>query len=185
MKVEKTYAELIAQIEELENQLNESHDIIDAIRKGEVDAFVLKNDNNKHELYTLKTADHTYRVFIEKMADGAITINKDGLILYCNSSFANMVNIPIEKLLGSSFIDWIPEQHKNVVGKMIENAWTRETKQEINLVANNTQIPVLLSLNTLDIDEGIALSIIVTDLSFRRKCRSNFGKRTASWKKLS
>ena len=32
------------------------------------------------ELYTLKTAGQTYRVFI-KMAEGAVTLNREGIIL--------------------------------------------------------------------------------------------------------
>ena len=43
-----TYEELITQHEELKSRLEEAHDIIDAIRDGEVDAFIVKN-NNKHD----------------------------------------------------------------------------------------------------------------------------------------
>jgi len=43
------------------------------IRSGQIDALVVKSDNG-HQLYTLKTADQTYRVFIEKMTEGAVTL---------------------------------------------------------------------------------------------------------------
>jgi two-component system CheB/CheR fusion protein len=107
MEVTKTHAEFIAEIEELKSQLEEAHDTIEAIRTGEVDAFIVKNDDG-HRLYTLKSADHTYRIFIEKMTEGAVTINQDGVILYSNTSFANMVNRPLTAVLGFNFNDFIP-----------------------------------------------------------------------------
>src|ERR1700744_6774966 len=90
----KTYNELVTEIEILRSQVNEAHDIIEAIRKGEVDAFIVKNENI-HEIYTLKSADKAYRIFIEKMAEGAVTINREGIVLYSNSSFANLISYPL------------------------------------------------------------------------------------------
>src|SRR6476469_3964837 len=79
-------------ISELQRRLEEANDIIEAIRTGSVDALIV-NGEDGHQLYTLKTADQTYRVFIEKMNEGAVTLNEDGLILYSNSRFANMIQI--------------------------------------------------------------------------------------------
>jgi two-component system, OmpR family, phosphate regulon sensor histidine kinase PhoR len=170
MQLTRTYEELIAQVEELQTQLAESHDTIEAIRSGEVDAFIVKN-NNKHELYTLKTADQTYRVFIEKMAEGAVTINKEGIILYSNTSFSNMVNLPLEKVLGHPFWNFIPPHYKGTMDAVIKHAWHREVKTEVTLQRSNEQIPVLLSLNALEIDGGVALSIIVTNLSYQKEAQ--------------
>ena len=167
MELTRTYEELIAQVEELQTQLAECHDTIDAIRSGEVDAFIVKN-NDKHELYTLKTADQTYRVFIEKMAEGAVTINEEGIILYSNTSFSNMVNLPLEKVLGFPFWNFISPNYKETIDAVITHAWQREVKTEVTLQRHHNQIPVLLSLNTLEIDGGIALSIIVTNLSYQK-----------------
>jgi two-component system phosphate regulon sensor histidine kinase PhoR len=87
---------LLAEIEELRQQLEEATDTIHAIRTGQVDALVVK-DTEGHQLYTLKTADQTYRVFIEKMNEGAVTINREGIVLYCNTRFAYMADTPLEK----------------------------------------------------------------------------------------
>ncbi len=163
-----SYGDLVAQIEELKVQLLESQNIIEAIRTGEVDAFVFKNDD-KHEIYTLKSADHTYRVFIEKMAEGAVTINSEGIILYCNSSFANMVGLPFEELLATFFVDHIPEQYKEVVSRYLMEGWKKEVKAEISLVSNQKSTPVLMSINEMTIDEGPALSIILTDLTYQKQ----------------
>ena len=80
----KTREELQEELEELQYRLDEANETIEAIRTGQIDALVVQGDNG-HQLYTLKTADQTYRVFIEKMTEGAVTLNSEGLILYCNS----------------------------------------------------------------------------------------------------
>ena len=77
MEQSKSYEELLGQNQELQWRLEEANDAIEAIRTGQVDALVVKNDDT-HQLYTLKSADHTYRVFIEKMSEGAVTINQIG-----------------------------------------------------------------------------------------------------------
>ena len=170
LEATKSNKELTDTIENLQSQLNEARDIIDAIRRGEVDAFIVKTQD-KHELYTLKSADNAYRIFIEQMNDGALTINKNGIILYSNSSFANLVNIPLENVIGFSFEDFISEEYKNIVNKLIETAWsTGESKAEIILLDKaNKQVPLLLSMNTLEIDGGIAISIVATDISLQKE----------------
>ena len=66
MKEVKTYEELLEELEEIKFQLQEANDTIHAIRTGQVDALVVETKDGS-QLYTLKSADHTYRVFIEKM----------------------------------------------------------------------------------------------------------------------
>src|SRR4026209_480312 len=99
MRATKTQEELLQELEELRFQLQEANETIHAIRTGQVDALVVQSENGP-ELYTLKSSDHTYRVFIEKMKEGAVTLDSNGLILYSNSQFASMVNLPLAKVIG-------------------------------------------------------------------------------------
>src|SRR3989337_197923 len=100
--IQATREELEQQIQELRFQLDEANETIEAIRTGQVDALVVQS-NNGHQLYTLKSADQTYRVFIEKMTEGAVTLNPQGIILYCNSRFAKMINMPLSNVIGLHF----------------------------------------------------------------------------------
>ena len=163
-----TYDELLSANEELRIQLEEANDNIHAIRMGQVDAFIVKGDDG-HQLYTLKTADQTYRVFIEKMNEGAVTLNPDGLILYSNSRFAALLNLSLEKVLGSSFGNFIPGEEKNKYTELLNNGWEEECKEEISLLTSyGVEIPCLLSCNKLDLEEGPALSLIITDLTIQK-----------------
>ncbi|MDB5003127.1 MAG: Alkaline phosphatase synthesis sensor protein PhoR [Mucilaginibacter sp.] len=163
-----TYDELLNEADELRYQLEEATDTIEAIRTGQVDALIVQGDSG-HQLYTLKTADQTYRMFIEKMNEGAVTLNKEGLILYSNSRFAEMLNMPLEKVIGLSFNIFILPDHKVKFDALIKAAWQAECKEEVDLLSkNNGPVHCLLSCNTLELDEGTALSLILTDLTIQK-----------------
>lgn len=169
MKTQATYEALLAENENLRHQLDEATDTIEAIRSGQVDALIVKGkDGNK--LYTLKTADQTYRVFIEKMTEGAVTLNSNGIILYSNTRFAQMVNRPLSKVLGVAFLEFIAPADKQAFETLIAKAWQHDCKGELQLIGNNNQlIPFQLSLTTLELDEGFSMSVILTDLTAQKQ----------------
>lgn len=165
----KTKEELLKELEELRFQLNEANDTIEAIRTGQVDALVVHGKDGRHQVYTLRSADQTYRFFIEKMTEGAITLNQQGLILYCNSQFASMAGLSLSQVIGKSFEQFIIADDIYRYKKFFETSWERDCKLELMLKTNEAQTPVQLSLTTLDLQEGRALSIIVTDLTAQKR----------------
>jgi two-component system CheB/CheR fusion protein len=168
MLKQRTFEELEKEMFELRMQLEEANDTIEAIRTGQVDALIVQNDDG-HQLYTLKNADQTYRVFIEKMNEGAVTLNREGVIVYSNSSFANAVKLPLEKVIGLRFREFIPAESQAGFRILLEAGWMRDIKGELYLLdSNNQPIPFLLSLNTLELDEGLSMSIILTDLTAQK-----------------
>jgi len=162
------YGQLLTENYELRLQLEEARDTIDAIRTGQVDALIVNNGDSP-QVYTLKTADQTYRVLIEKMNEGAVTINREGLILYCNSRFADMANIALEKVIGLPFKTFVAEASKEKFNALISDGWDKDCKDEVELFNNKQSVPCLLSCNTLNLDEGTALSIILTDLTILKE----------------
>ena len=169
MKDTKTYTELLEELEELRFQLQEANETIHAIRTGQIDALMVDTRDGP-QLYTLKSADHTYRLFIEKMKEGAVTLNNNGIILYSNSQFADMINVPLGKVMGLPIIDFIPAQYKNRFKKLIEQGWVSDSKGEICLKNKKGElVPFLLSVTSLELDEGTALSIILTDLTLQKE----------------
>jgi PAS domain S-box-containing protein len=159
-----TYHDLLAELEEVKRQLYEANETIEAIRTGQVDALVVEGTGG-HQLYTLKSADITYRVFIEKMTEGAVTLSKEGLILYCNSQFASMVDRTISTVIGFHFEDFVNEATIGHFQEQFKRCWTEDCKGEIVLKSAGEEKPVLLSLTALELEEGVSLSVIVTDLT--------------------
>jgi len=168
MEKTKSYEQLLAENEELAWRLTEANDTIEAIRTGQVDALVVNNGGN-HQLYTLKTADHTYRVFIEKMSQGAVTISENGFILYSNSRFAEMVKYPLDKVIGQLFEKFVTDGSKKKYRQLVSSGWKEDIKEEIDIVdifSNKTCC--LCSCASLDMDGGVALSLILTDLTTQK-----------------
>jgi two-component system CheB/CheR fusion protein len=155
---------------ETQYRLEEANDMIEAIRSGEVDALVVKSDNG-HQLYTLKSADAAYRVFIEQMTTGAATLDDKGFILYANSPFAALLNQPLEKVAGKFFCDFISSQEASECMKLMETAWKQPgLQQELALTGSvNKDLPVLLSLKPFQLDGSYFMSVIITDLTDQKK----------------
>jgi two-component system phosphate regulon sensor histidine kinase PhoR len=169
MELQKTYKELEEQLAKISLQLEEANDSIEAIRSGQIDALIVKGENG-NQIYTVKSADQTYRMFIEKMNEGALTLNIDGLILYANYRFAEMVALPLSKVIGHPFIQFVPHGYKTVFTESIHNGWNTHSKGEIVITRSDGHcIPLLYSLSTLELDEGTALNMILTDLSIQKE----------------
>ena len=120
------------ELEETRARLEEANDTLDAIKAGEVDALVVK-ENEGHQLYTLKSADQTYRIFIEQMTEGVVTLNFENNILYCNSRFAELVQQPLEKVIGQPFCDFISGNHWSHCDALIQKAWISNARGRTSL----------------------------------------------------
>ncbi|MCF7913591.1 MAG: PAS domain S-box protein [Spirochaetaceae bacterium] len=92
----------------LRTRLKELEETLAAIRSGEVDAIVVKTDVGE-QIYSLSSAETTYRILIEQMHEGAAIISEGGTLIYCNRRFAEMIRVPIEKVMGRQIIDILPE----------------------------------------------------------------------------
>ena len=91
---------------ELREKIRELEETLDAIRSGEVDAIVVSKGDVR-QVYTLEGADHPYRALVENIREGALTLSRTGMILYTNTRFAEMVQLPPDKVLGTSILDHV------------------------------------------------------------------------------
>jgi PAS domain S-box-containing protein len=164
MQLIKTYDQAINENDLLRRQLEEANETIEAIKAGKIDALAVNGEKGK-ELYTLQTADKTYRIFIEKMTEGAVILNADGIIIYSNPQFASTLNISLSGVPGTYFETFICPGNKEQFRVLFQKAWKEDCKEEITLTGNNCFIPFQLSLTALRLQEGICLSIILTDLT--------------------
>ncbi len=165
----KTYKELLSELEELRHQVVEANETLHAIKTGQIDAIFVENEKGR-QLYTLKTADQTYRVFIEKMKEGAVTLNHDEIILYCNRQFSSMIGLPSSKLIGVPLSEFIPGESLAQFQRLLKKGWQSDSKGELPLQnKEGKHIPILFSFSSLEMDEGTSLSVILTDLSLQKE----------------
>ncbi|GGM96681.1 hypothetical protein GCM10010967_33000 [Dyadobacter beijingensis] len=164
----RTYEELLRENAELTQRLEEASDTIEAIRTGQVDALVVNDSDNGHQLYTLKTADHSYRIFIEKMNEGAVSLNEEGVILYANSKFASMLGLGLSDIVGHIFETFVADDVREQYREVLVKAWDDDIQIEANICRKTGTVPCKLSLTSMQLDEGPSLSIIITDLTFQK-----------------
>ena len=96
----QTPEQLIIENIELHSRLVETEETLKAILSGEADAILVTGAKGEC-VYSIDSAETPYRTFIEKMSEGAVTLSREGIILYCNQRFAEFVNEPTERVIGS------------------------------------------------------------------------------------
>ena len=163
-----TDANLQEENADLRRRLEEAEEAIRAIRSGAVDAFVAAEAHGSR-VYTLESADRPYRLLVEQMQQGAITLNADGAIAYCNRRFADLLGRPHERLTGVAFRDFIPPDEQPLYESLLQQGRAGAGQGEAHLQkADGGLIPVFLTFNALPPDSGVAVGVLVTDLTTQR-----------------
>jgi PAS domain S-box-containing protein len=161
----KSKQDLLKENDDLRRRLKESEEVLGAIRKGDVDALVVSGPNG-NQVYTIQGADYAYRVAIETVTEGAITVTSEGTILYCNRRFAEMVRRPMEKVVGASIYDFVPDDGRSALRTLLLDA----DKCEISLLTGDKLLPVYISASALNISElSNARSVIIMDLTDQKR----------------
>ncbi|MAU08279.1 MAG: hypothetical protein CL607_00540 [Anaerolineaceae bacterium] len=157
--------ELEEQNAELHARLLEAEETLRAISAGEVDAFVVSSVSGP-QVFTLQSADHPYRLLVEEMLEGAVTISADGVILYCNRRFAETVGYPSDQLISQHIDQYIVHDQRESFLTFRQAALAaRGGEREFNLRQQSAQdVPVLISANLLPLDESNIICLIITDL---------------------
>lgn len=181
---ENNFEKLSNEIKLLRLQLEEANDTIEAIRTGQIDALIVNGDNGQ-QLYTLKTADQTYRVFIEKMTEGAVTLNKNGIVVYSNSQFAALIDLPLSSVVGCRFADFVLPAYAEQFQQLFSQGWKEDCKGELLLGKPGQPIFFQLSFTTLELDDGVSLSIILTDLTRQKETQTLLSLKNAQLEEIN
>ena len=157
--------ELLAENEDLRLRLAEAEETLRAIRNGEVDAFVVSRPSS-NQVFILKGSDEPYRVLVEAMNEGALTLARDGMILYCNDRFADMVGIPARKIVGSTIHRFVAPEDREKMSEILPLEKPERARREIGIMAMDGHlVPSHLSTGPLDEDLLSGLCAVVTDLT--------------------
>ena len=168
-KKEQLVHELLKEIEELKYRLQVAEDTLEAIRTGQVDALAIQGKDG-HQIFTLETADRTYRTLVERMNEGAVTLNQEGIILYSNAHFAKLANMPLTKVIGTDFSRFLPVQYLTEYNYVFKKGWQEPVRGDfIFQPAKQEYIHVHLSFSTIEEKDGIVLGLIITDLTEIKK----------------
>jgi PAS domain-containing protein len=102
----------------LRTRLTEAEETLRAIRAGEVDAVVVAEKRGAR-VFTLEGAEHAYRVLIESINEGALTLTMDETILYANQRFAQLVRCPLEQVVGGSLRRFLSTEDRRALRSLM------------------------------------------------------------------
>jgi PAS domain S-box-containing protein len=104
------------------------------------------------------------------MSEGAATLSRNGAILYCNRTFAEMMRRPAAKMIGIPVQSLVADTERVRFETLLANARKTIVKGEFNLRrADGELVPVYLSLNRFEGFKGQALGMVITDLSAQKR----------------
>ncbi len=157
------------QIRELRDRLAEVESNLGAIISGKADAIVVQKESG-FSVFTIQGAETAYRIMVDTMNEGAITVDSEGVILYANTRFCNMLNCPCESVVGNLIQDFIIKEkindieqflRKTVAGSNVHQDF-EFTKRDLSIV------PVYLSSAPLEISGRKDICIVASDLTERK-----------------
>src|SRR4030042_3563170 len=170
-KSHRTRLQLLDDVQELTSRMMEAEETLRAIGGGEVDGLVGSTAQGDR-VFTLSGADHPYRVMVETMNEGAVTLTSDGTILYCNQRFADIVKWSLEKVIGSSIYPYISSTDLQLFEALVEQGLKGNSKEgELALQAGGeNSVSVLLSVSPLQrTDIPGSVCAVMVDITERKK----------------
>ncbi|MEO6567211.1 MAG: ATP-binding protein [Opitutaceae bacterium] len=152
----------------LQESLREAQETLEAIRSGEVDAVVVTGVNGS-QVYSMAGADQPYRVYVEQMQEGAVTVSPEALILYCNQRFADMVRRPLEKVISTNLTDYINDSAWKEVAEVFGKE--QDVIKHVTTLKDGKQgpLPVTLTASPLPVDGQQMMCLVVTDLTAQQE----------------
>ena len=129
------------------------------IRRGEVDALVVSGEAGDR-VFTLKGANHAYRLLIEQTSEGAVTLAADETILFCNPLRFHRAGAAREDR-------GAPLRRVHRVGRpdnlFMRRPWRAENEcnSKHGFAGQDGAAPVSLSFNRLDFDDVQITCVLV------------------------
>ena len=158
------------ELAKLRTRLADAEGTLGAIRNGEVDSVMVAGKEGS-QVFTLDGAEHPYRLLIESMNEGALTMTADKIILYANQCFARMVKCPLEQVTGSSFRRFLSTEDRATLRPLMKRAAKSGSKIPVLLHAcDDSLVPAMLSIREVanEGSEDVIIGMVVTDMTAAR-----------------
>jgi PAS domain S-box-containing protein len=138
---------------------SDAEETIEAIHHGNVDAVVVRGPEGLRVLM-LEGADQPYRMLVERMSEGALTLGPDNTILYANQRLSELLGRPPDDLVGKRFESLFGEASPGV-----EDGRTSEG----TLLGATGGLPVAVWSSPISMG-GLSVRLVtITDLSVQRR----------------
>jgi PAS domain S-box-containing protein len=161
----------VSDLQLLTTRLADAEGTLRAIRTGEVDTVLVAGKEGS-QVFTLDGAEHAYRMLIESMNEGALTLTADKMILFANQCFARMIRCPLEQVTGGSFRRFLSAEDQAVLRPLMKKAARTGSQIQMSLRAGDgSLLPVQISIRELarEGSNRVIIGMVVTDLTETRR----------------
>lgn len=159
-------------MEELRNRLRAAEDTLRALRAGEVDALVVAGSGGER-VVTLQGADLPYRTLLDQMYAGAVTLTPEGVIVYCNRRFADMVRTPLARVIGGALGRFVQPAERPTLEELLARASRESVRGELaGRAGDGTPVPLAVTFAPLRLDGSADVKGVigvVLDVTERRR----------------
>jgi PAS domain S-box-containing protein len=153
------------ELAELRARMAESDSMLQAIRSGAVDAIVV-NTSAGERFFMLNGAETPYREMVETMSEGAVTVGSDGVILYANQRFADMVKADLRTIMGSNLLAYCTEENAASVAAAFEQSASSVPRIRATLMASDAvRVPANMAMRCHPTYGTDSIAIVITDLT--------------------
>jgi PAS domain S-box-containing protein len=152
-------------LKQLRLRVRELEETFLAINRGRVDAVVV-NGPEGDQVFTLQGAEHPYRVLVETMNEGAATLDQDGTVLYANASFAGILGVALDEVIGTRLEKHFALLEQKKLGELIANGLQSLSRGQVSIANFDGQRRLVrLSLSPVH-DFGIrTICVVATDMT--------------------
>ena len=174
MSEQLTSTEVTLDLQDFNMRLEEARETLFALRMGEVDALVVRTGSGD-QVQTMRSADYVYHLLFEQLNEGALTLSGEGVILYCNSRFAQMMGVPLDQVLGTPVQRYALPADRETLEQLLAQGLQQRARAEISLLspcAADGEVRALVSVSPVDAQIVSACVIaVVTDVTDLRRAQ--------------
>jgi PAS domain S-box-containing protein len=163
-----------SEVETLRSRLTEAEEALQAISRGMIDALVVKGPEGPR-ISTLAGAQEPYRLVVERMHEGALTLGEDRRIMYSNRHFADLLGCSIGELVGKPVASFVAAEGTAGLSGLLDEGAKRPVSGELELRRQDGSLmPVLVAAGPLTLaapqagGREAAVLLIVTDLTAQK-----------------
>ncbi len=161
----RSRAKLLAEIEQLRARLDEAEQTLNAIRRGEVDAVVVSGPHGE-QIFSLTGAEHLYRIVVETMYEAALTVCREGKVMFCNQRFCDLLKTPIHEIIGQKLAAFAAPAQQEPLHQLLVDAQAGPVQRRLVLRASDgTAVPFQFSANLLTVNADTNLCLVASDLT--------------------
>ncbi len=129
-------------------------------------------------VFTLRGTDEAYRVMVENMNEGAMTVDPNGAILCANARLSTMLAVSPASLVGSDIHEFVSRRERSTLDEILGRGVSGETVHRDVRLRRGTRgtLPVYLSCAPLTLDGRTVLCVIAMDLTEREAAERKLRK---------